>query len=390
MSMVSSAFTPAAESALLYAPGAVSTERVEQLLESEGLVVVRAGDAVALREAIREKPVVLVIVERVASGFAQRLLAELGARERNLSVLVFADAWDYAAARDCLGLGAFAYVDTNATAAELAGVLREARAARRATDERRSTDALDALGLATGGIAHDLNNAVTAVLGNVEIMREMVETDVAGDAMAQWVRCFDSIDAVSNRIALLAKQLMHLGQSSGGRAEVVSGGEVVLRLCRALRTARFGKLEPSIEPPAGRTALFRVDADSLVGFLATLVLSVREAFEGNVSVRLAAGAHDTPGPGRPTGLGPGRFGEITIDVGGVTLGEGSLREVFRVGELETVPHHRNVLTFPAAFTLVRRLGGTLTVERRLEHLVFRVYLPVLADENDPMPPAHAS
>jgi signal transduction histidine kinase len=246
-------------------------------------------------------------------------------------------------------------------------------------EEQRTSDALAALGLATGGIAHDLNNALTAILGNVELMREMAETDLDDDAMAQWVRCFDSIDDVANRLALLTKQLMFLGRAPVRGTDCIAVREILLRLSLALRTARFGKMTPELDPPPDAVSV-RVDTDSLVGFLANLVLSVRQAFGGPMTVRLGGAETLVQDEGAAVNpLPPGRYAELSIELEGVALDGTDLDRLFELGSLDQIPSLRNVLTFPAAFALLRRLGGRLVVQRRLERLVFQVYFPAVLD-----------
>jgi hypothetical protein len=276
-----------------------------------------------------------------------------------LPLIVVAEKWDDLLARDCLELGAIACLDARGEPSVALRAIREARTSRRTSEEQRSSDALAALGLATGGIAHDLNNALTAILGNVELMREMAETDLASAVAPQWTRCFDSIDDVANRISLVTKQLLFLGRTPVPGTDRVAIREILLRLCLALRTARFGKMTPELDPPPGDIGV-HVDVDSVVALLANLVLSVREAFESTMTVRLGGSETLVPPHAAPAlQLPPGRYAALSIEL----------------GSLDEIPSLRNVLMFPAAFALLRRLGGRLVVHRRLERLVFQVYFP---------------
>ncbi len=86
------------------------------------------------------------------------------------------------------------------------------RLATRGRDQRAGLDPrkMDAIARVTSGIAHDINNVLTAILGNVELLRDMVESDLPPEDAPRWRSCLDGIDDVSRRAASLTERLLNM------------------------------------------------------------------------------------------------------------------------------------------------------------------------------------
>jgi signal transduction histidine kinase len=90
----------------------------------------------------------------------------------------------------------------------VSGLEREAEARLKAEAERRRGQHLEALGTLAGGIAHDVNNLLTPILANVELL-----ADSSDDESRELL---DDIRASAERGRDLVKRLLMLRKGRGG------------------------------------------------------------------------------------------------------------------------------------------------------------------------------
>src|SRR5205823_1549266 len=100
-------------------------------------------------------------------------------------------------------------------------ILRDTTERRRLEGQLRESQKMDAIGRLAGGIAHDLNNLLTVIHGNAELLRE---TDVDSNVAAELVQ---DIRGASERAAGLVRQLLTFGRRQPAKPEVVDLNGVV-------------------------------------------------------------------------------------------------------------------------------------------------------------------
>jgi signal transduction histidine kinase/CheY-like chemotaxis protein len=82
------------------------------------------------------------------------------------------------------------------------------REQRRLEGELAARDRLDSLGRLAGGVAHDFNNMLTAILGNAQIARARLDEVTAGGPAEDVSEELASIESTATRASALTKQLL--------------------------------------------------------------------------------------------------------------------------------------------------------------------------------------
>lgn len=82
------------------------------------------------------------------------------------------------------------------------------REQRRLEGELAARDRLDSLGRLAGGVAHDFNNMLTAILGNAQIARARLDEAAAGGPAEDVSEELASIESTATRASALTKQLL--------------------------------------------------------------------------------------------------------------------------------------------------------------------------------------
>jgi CheY-like chemotaxis protein/nitrogen-specific signal transduction histidine kinase len=222
-----------------------------------------------------------------------------------------------------------------------------------------------------GGIAHEMNNVLTAIAGyNELILSRMSDSNpLRRDAL--------EIEKALER----ARELMHrLLAVAGRQVDVASVFELdafVERLEPLLRRLAGERVELAIERSAGDVAV-RASAEQLGDAVALLVESACAGMGGDGVLRVETSAVEVDGE-RPPGLAPGRYARLAVVDSGPPLDEEARSRIFEPF-LGALGHGRGQgLELAAAYGLVTQNGGVVTVASGPEETTFAVLLPVAED-----------
>lgn len=156
----------------------------------------------------------------------------------------------------------------------------------------RQASTLHAMARLTGGIALDLNNALTVVRGNAATLQQDLEADQDPEPLQEIERAVD-------RAAALARQLLAFGEREAGTPVIVTPDQVIRDSLRVLeRLLGSGiHLRTMLEADG---AVVRVDPRRLEQILVDLALNAREAMPdgGHCDLRTAAVTLAAPLPYR--------------------------------------------------------------------------------------------
>ena len=155
---------------------------------------------------------------------------------------------------------------------------------KKAQNELEQTRRIEALGRIAGGVAHDFNNMLTVMQGNVEMLRRQ------GRESAEYTEGTSSLDAIEetiDRAGRLTAQLLAFGRRSVLKAQPVDVKEIVSRTLKLLRQVIPKTIELRFVCQEGNyhTAL---DQALLEQIVLNLVTNARDAItdEGTVTVEL--------------------------------------------------------------------------------------------------------
>jgi len=133
----------------------------------------------------------------------------------------------------------------------------------------------------SGQIGHDLNNFLTIIQGNLELLETI---DLEDEKFSRWVVA--AITA-TERGSEMAKHLLYLGRRRPANRRDVEIAEVILEIVEKIQDQNSHKLQIEILIPSDLNTL-RVDAGHLDIVLEQILLNAIEAVDSNGAISIAA------------------------------------------------------------------------------------------------------
>lgn len=203
-------------------------------------------------------------------------------------------------------------------------IFRDVTAERRTERQLRDAQRIQAVGTLAGGVAHEVNNQMTAVLGFGEfVLRALGPDHPQTDDMRQVMRA-------AERAARVSQQLLAFTRQQVTRPTVVELAELVDRLAPVLRQL-LGADKHLITPAAPPVPPISADADQVEQVLINLVANARDATEtgGRVTVSLGVVALQSELPAAAAEpVAPGRYVRLTVADTGHGMSPGTLQRAF--------------------------------------------------------------
>jgi signal transduction histidine kinase len=148
-------------------------------------------------------------------------------------------------------------------------VMRDITEMRRAEEELRRSQRLEAIGQLTGGIAHDFNNVLAAILNAAEVVRRGVAQDARLDLAAQ------TIERAALRGAELTRHLLAFSRRQSLSPAVMSLDSLVEEALLLLRPGLGATIDVRVESPGQVFAL--ADPALATTALLNLCINARDA-----------------------------------------------------------------------------------------------------------------
>lgn len=254
---------------------------------------------------------------------------------------------------------------------------------RRAMEKRREelesrlqqSRRLEALGTLAGGIAHNFNNLLMAIQGNVSLL--LMEMDPE-DPRCERLKAIE--EAVRNG-ARLTSQVLRSARAERVTADPLDINSLVMEVCSLFgATHKQLRIEQQL---AEAPHTVKADRDLLEQVLINLLVNSAQAMPqgGDLLIR----TENTSLPEDETahqGVPPGNFVRITVKDTGTGMDRATLQRVFEPFFTTREVGEGTGLGLSTAYGIVRTHGGFMTAESEPgAGSTFRVYLPASAPEH---------
>jgi signal transduction histidine kinase/ActR/RegA family two-component response regulator len=186
---------------------------------------------------------------------------------------------------------------------------------RRAEDQLRQAQKMEAIGHLTGGVAHDFNNLLTVVLGNLEMARVALETS----NFLRAERKIEEAQGGARRAAMLTQRLLAFSRRQNLQPQPVNVNKIVSEMSELIRHS-LGSIELETVLAGGLwTAL--LDPNQLENVLLNLAINARDAMPegGKVTIETANSYLDASYAAANVDVSPGQYVLVAVSDCGIGM-----------------------------------------------------------------------
>ena len=247
---------------------------------------------------------------------------------------------------------------------------RADEALRRSEEQLGQSQKMQAIGRIAGGVAHDFNNMLTAILGYCEL-------GLSSHAPETLLRSIEQIQKAAERASNLTRQLLAFGHKQTVQPRPMDLNQAIVGMNEMLRQLLREniELEMRLDPAAG---VILADPGQIEQMLVNLVINARDAMPEGGRLEVATSPVELA---ETMGLGlipvpPGRYVLLEVSDSGVGISPEVMSRIFEPFFTTKPKGMGTGLGLATLYNIVRQAGGTVAVESEPGlGTAFRIFLP---------------
>lgn len=246
---------------------------------------------------------------------------------------------------------------------------------KRLTARLQQAQKMEAIATLAGGIAHQFNNALAVILGNLEL----IQMDAPCDN--KLLRFIEPINQAGQKMVQLTSQLLAYARGGKFQTQVVSAHRFVSDALRLVghSMASYVDLETDLDPT---TDFIEIDSTQMQMLLVAILSNASEAIENHGRVRVTLGnvEMNESDTFKFPGLRPGRSVRLRISDTGKGMSEQTRARIFE--PFFTTKFTGRGLGMAAVYGIVKKHGGNVYVDSEVDKgTTVTIFLPAV-------PPPH--
>jgi PAS domain S-box-containing protein len=251
------------------------------------------------------------------------------------------------------------------------GIISDITERKRFESQLLQSQRMETVGKLAGGIAHEFNSILTAILGQSELLLGDLP---AGSALAK--NATEIIQAAS-RAAVLTRQLLAYGRKQILQPEILDLNRVLASMKGVFDHLMGGGVDTQIVPCVDLSAV-QADAGQIEQVIVNMSINARDAMPngGKLTLETANITFDQESVGRYPELKPGDYVMLAITDTGVGMSEEVKARVFEPFFSTKEVGQGTGLGLSTCYGIVKQSGGHISVYSELGRgATFKIYLP---------------
>jgi len=255
----------------------------------------------------------------------------------------------------------------------LLGVATEITERKELEQQLLQSQKMEAVGQLAGGVAHDFNNILTAIVGYADLLA----AELRGDS--RQLEDVEEIRKAARRAAALTRQLLSFSRKEVLEPKIIDVNDVVMNLDKMLRSLISENIELKTMLADDIDAA-RVDPNQLEQVIMNLAINARDAMPegGTLTVETANATLDDDYASRHVSVIPGDYVMIAVTDTGCGMSEEIKARIFEPF-FTTKPAGRGTgLGLSTVYGIVKQSGGNIWLYSEPgKGTTFKIYLPAI-------------
>ncbi len=250
-------------------------------------------------------------------------------------------------------------------------IARDVTAQRKAEEQLRQAQKMEAVGRLAGGVAHDFNNILGIITSCTELLRPQMGDDALTAELVGYIR-----DA-SKRGATLTRQLLAFSRKQPVQARVLELNERLQDVCKLLRPL-MGDDVSVVFIPRSESAFVEADPGQLDQIVLNLAVNSRDAMPqgGKFVLETDTADFDEAFVRQHPTMKPGRYVMIAVSDNGIGMDEATRCHIFEPFFTTKEVGKGTGLGLATVYGIVKQSGGHIWVYSEPERgTTFKVFLP---------------
>lgn len=246
-------------------------------------------------------------------------------------------------------------------------------------EQLRQSQKLESIGLLAGGIAHDFNNILTAIMGNIDLGKRVVDQDTPV------CRYLDNAMLAAKSAGKITRQLLAFSRKDVISPRIVDINIVLDTMQKMLGRMLGEDIEFALKQAPDLWPV-RIDPGQLDQIIMNLAVNARDAMPdgGRLVIETDNSLLDAAYTARYQGVVPGEYVCIAVSDTGTGMSAEVLSHVFEPFFTTKELGRGTGLGLSTTFGAVKQNNGLIDVESEVgAGTIFRIYLPRALDDTEP-------
>jgi len=253
------------------------------------------------------------------------------------------------------------------------GVATEITERKRLEEQLLQSQKMEAVGQLAGGVAHDFNNILTAIVGYTDLLA------VEFGANSRQLEDLEEIRKAARRAAALTRQLLAFSRKQVLEPRVIDLNSVVMNLEKMLRSLISANvaLETALAPDLGAA---RADPNQLEQVIMNLAINARDAMPegGTLTIETGNATLDENYAAQHVAVVPGSYVMLAVTDTGSGMSEETKARIFEPFFTTKPPGRGTGLGLSTVYGIVKQSGGNIWLYSEPgKGTTFKVYLPTV-------------
>jgi PAS domain S-box-containing protein len=247
--------------------------------------------------------------------------------------------------------------DAHGRIVRLIGSSRDLTAQVAAEEQLRQSQKLEAMGALVGGVAHDVNNLLSPIVGGLDLLQRR------GIGDERSTRLIDGAMQAAERARILVQRLLSFARRQPLQPVAVDLSELVLGMADLIRSTSGPRIKVEVDLAADLPPVL-AEANQLEMAILNLSVNARDAMPEGGSLTIAA-RQEYVGPHHRSSLGTGTYILLSVSDTGTGMDEATIKRAIEPFFSTKGVGRGTGLGLSMAHGLASQLGGALTIRSKV-------------------------